>query len=74
LWVYDPHPETRQPFLAGYWGNSTPHPAAESRLDFYCGLQYLAHVLNCVDWGQPNEAAEYRSRLDRWLEGRSGDR
>jgi aminoglycoside phosphotransferase (APT) family kinase protein len=70
VFVFDRHPETRRPFAEGYWGPAaTPPPGTAERLDLYRGVEYLAHVAHCTDWGLPALAAEYRRRLTGWLRG-----
>jgi CubicO group peptidase (beta-lactamase class C family) len=70
VFVFDRHPEPRRLFAAGYWGPAaTPPPGTAERLHLYRGIEYLAHVAHCTDWGLPALAAEYRRRLTGWLRG-----
>jgi aminoglycoside phosphotransferase (APT) family kinase protein len=66
-WFFEPHPETRAPFLAAYWGAGGPPPGAEQRLHVYRGLLYLGQADDCARWGLPEEAAVDRARLEGWL-------
>ena len=67
VWVFDPHPETREPFYAAYRAIA-PLPAdADQRLHLYRGLEYLVEIWRKSEECQPEVAADYRARLDCWL-------
>lgn len=68
VWVFERRPETRAPFLQGYWAELRRSPDFEQRLDVYRGLEYLTHLYFFAEWGEPEIAAAFRARLERWVE------
>jgi aminoglycoside phosphotransferase (APT) family kinase protein len=65
--VFDPYPESRAPFLAGYYERAQWTADTEARLHVYRGMEYLAEVYRMTQGGEVARAARFQTLLRRWL-------
>jgi hypothetical protein len=64
---FDPYPESRAPFLAGYHERAQWTADTEARLQVYGGMEYLAEVYRMIQRGEVARAARFQTLLRRWL-------
>jgi aminoglycoside phosphotransferase (APT) family kinase protein len=67
VWVFEPYPESQEPFFTGYYEQKHIEVDTEARLDLYRGLEYLAEVYRTSERGEVARAASFRERLSRWM-------
>jgi aminoglycoside phosphotransferase (APT) family kinase protein len=67
VWVFDPYPESQEPFLTGYYEAKPVDLDTEARLEVYRGLEYFAEMYRTKQRGEVRRTASFQERLSRWM-------